>query len=154
MVSRKGVRLPWSEKQDFKKAGGGRVGWAWGRGTHGTPPPKLLCFRFLFQFPTKVFTQGKGQGWLRVGASSELSPHWQSLVESRLGTTFAEMGSAFKFPGATVMGLGYSPPKGSRADSSGIEKNNYPSSFVNVRVFVWKSHKRTNSEPHGYTLDT
>lgn len=52
------------------------------------------------------------------------------------------------------MGLGYSPPKGSRADSSGIEKNNYPSSFVNVRVFVWKSHKGTNSEPHGYTLDT
>lgn len=113
------------------------------------------CFLSLFSsdFPQKSSLREKGQGWLRVGASSELSPHLQSLVESRLGTTFAEMGSAFKFPGATVMGLGYSPSKGSRADSSGIEKNNYPSLFVNVRVFVWKSHKRTNSEPHGYTLD-
>lgn len=49
---------------------------------------------------------------------------------------FTEKGSAFEFPGKTVMGLGHSPPKGGRADGSGIEKKNDPSSFVNGRVFV------------------
>lgn len=107
-----------------------------GGGACLAPPPKLLSFPFSSYFPENSSLRVKGQGWLRVGTFSELSPHLQSLVESRLGTTFAEMGSAFKFPGTTVMGLGYSPPKGSRADSSGIEKNDYPSSFVNVSVFV------------------
>ena len=51
-----------------------------------------------------------------------------------------------------VMGLGYSSPKGRRADSSWIAKL-FSSSSVNVRVFVWKSYKDINIEPHSYTLN-
>lgn len=80
-------------------------------------PQNCSLSLFSSYFPQNSSLREKGQGLLRVGAFSELSPHLQSLVERRLGTTFAEMGSAFKFPGTTVMGLGYSPPKGSRADS-------------------------------------
>lgn len=103
---------------------------------HSTPPPTLTFPLSCSYFPQNPSPREQGLGRLRAGAFSELAPHLQSLVESRLGTMFTEKGSAFEFPGKTVMGLGHSPPKGGRADGSGIEKKNDPSSFVNGRVFV------------------